>query len=100
VNEFTKFFLQCGTEGPLFAFVTVTDVKGVGLRLPGDYFDHSSARYRRDQLLLHRMISDEQRDQDAPVLFRPLFDILANAFGLPYSLSYGPDGSYKIPYRR
>src|SRR5262249_56951914 len=100
-NEFKRFLLRHGIEAPLFAFVTVTDMKGVGLHLPDTYFDDSSAPYRQDQLLLPELtISADQLDQDAHVLFRPLFDILANAFGLPRSLSYTPDGSYTISYQR
>jgi hypothetical protein len=102
-NKFKHFFVQHGIGGPFFAFVTVTDVKGVALHVSDTYrFEYSSVPYRQDDhlLLSELTISDEQLDQDAHVVFRPLFDILANAFGLPRSFSYAGDGSYELQYQK
>jgi hypothetical protein len=86
-----------GIEAPFFVFLTLTDVRGVSLYLRHPYsLDYSPARYHRDQLTLPEVvITADQLDRQAHLLFQPLFDTLANAFGLPKSFNYTPDGTYQ-----
>jgi hypothetical protein len=93
------FFRQHGIEPPLYAFVTLTDMKGIA-GLPQDdnisgFMPEDSVPYRRDLLSLPELaVSADQLDTDAPVLWRPLFDTLANALGFAQSFNYTPDGHY------
>jgi Putative DNA-binding domain len=90
------FFRQHGIEPPLYAFVTLTNMKGIVGFTQQDHIVEDSAPYRRDLLSLPELVvSAEQLDTDAPILWRHLFDTLANAFGFARSFNYAPDGQYK-----
>jgi hypothetical protein len=90
------FFRQHGIEPPLYSFVTLTDMKGiVGFMSKYASFE-DSVPYRRQLLSLPELaVPAEQLDRDAPILWRPLFDILANALGFERSFNYTSDGQYK-----
>ena len=63
---------------------------------PARMFEDNPVPYRRELLHLPEvLVSAEQQDTDAPTLMRPMFDTLANAFGLAKSSNYGPDGQYQ-----
>lgn len=96
-NEFKSLFFQHGIEAPFVAFLTVTNMKGVSVHLRDPHnFNYQTERYHRDQLFLPEVvITADQLDREAPVLFRPLFDMLANTFGLARSFNYTPEGTYQ-----
>jgi hypothetical protein len=94
------FFSRHGIEPPLYAFVTLTDMKGIAGYMPQEYksgfMTEDLVPYRRDLLSLPELaVSAEQIGTEATVLWRPLFDILANALGFAQSFNYTPDGQYK-----
>jgi hypothetical protein len=57
-------------------------------------------KFRGDTLSLPEVaVTAEETTKAAPELFRAVFDVLSNAFGLPKSLQYNkPDGSYGWRY--
>jgi hypothetical protein len=87
------FFCQHRIEPPLYAFVTLTNMKGIAGHKPRA---EESVPYRRDLLSLPELaVSAEQLSTEPTVLWRPLFDILANALGFERSFNYSADGQYR-----
>jgi len=91
---------QHGVQPPVYAAISLIGVRGlapvadVGLDLYG-------AQYRRDQLILPELEITAAMSQTRPhIVMRPVFDILANAFGLSRAGNYKADGNYAIDYTR
>jgi hypothetical protein len=88
-----------GIEPPYYVFNSVIGVRGVAPFLPPtiDNFmrDLTGRPCRQDRLLLPELeISTERVTLPNVILLRDTFDRLANAFGLPRSLSYDGKGNY------
>lgn len=82
-------------EAPLYVLISILRVRGKMVLVPQDSLDFSPAPFRRDNLLLSPFeISAETIQREAHTLFRPLFDNVANAFGLPRSFNYRSNGLY------
>jgi hypothetical protein len=95
------FFRQHAIEPPLYAFVTLTDMKGIAGFMPEDAY---ISGFRSEEPVAHRhnllslpelVVSAEQLDTERTVLWRPIFDILANALGFERSFNYTHDGQYR-----
>jgi hypothetical protein len=88
-----------GIEPPYYAFNSVLGVRGFAPFIPATMEnwmrDFSGRPCRQDRLLLPEVeISAERLRVPNVVLLRDTFDRLANAFGLPGSLSYDGNGNY------
>jgi hypothetical protein len=83
-------------EAPFYIFVSVLNVRGIVPSIPQRWFLMTEgAPCRQDRLLLPEMeIGIGRTDAPSTVLFRPIFDRIANAFGLHGSLSYDQSGKY------
>jgi Putative DNA-binding domain len=88
-----------GIEPPYYVFNSILGVRGVGPFIPRtkENFmrDFSGRACRQDRLLLPELeISAERVTLPNVALLRETFDRLANAFGLPGSLSFDDKGNY------
>lgn len=97
-TTYIPFLAQRQIEPPFYVLVSLIGVRGYAP--PTDTWnDVHPTSFRRDLLLLPEMEVSAEKVKEAPhVLFRRLFDLLANAFGLPQSTNYKADGTYKQSY--
>jgi hypothetical protein len=87
---------EYGIEAPFYVFISLLNVRGVAPRTSVGWTDEDAGRpCRQDRLLLPESEIDAERvTQSDTVLFKGTFDRMANAFGLPRSLSYDRSGEY------
>jgi hypothetical protein len=94
-TNYVRFCQRHGIEPPLYLFLTLTTVRNVNLRVPQMHTENP-VPYRQDILRLPEIVILDIDTPNAPLL-KPLFDRLANAFGLAGSYNYRPDGRYEPP---
>lgn len=78
---------------PIWAFLTLMGVKGATIR-SGDHFMGSHDPIDRDVLQLPEIVI-ESFDQSIIDLLRPSFDLIWNAAGYPYSMSFDSQGRFR-----
>ena len=95
LQHYRRFSRHHAIEPPIYHFLTLTSVKGLGTYLPERHSHGSSVPLRHDLLTLpEAVIPADTETAVPPTLLRPVFDRLANAFGLPASFNYSADGQY------
>jgi len=98
-GPFLEFLRRHSVGAPYYVFVSLVRVKGMAP--PEDSWnDLYPTKFRGDTLALPEFaVSVEETTKAAPELFRAMFNVLSNAFGLPKSPQYNkPDGSYGWQY--
>jgi hypothetical protein len=98
-GPFLEFLQRHLVQAPYYVFVSLVRVKGMAP--PEDSWnDVYPTKFRGDTLSLPEVaVTAEETTKAGPELFRAVFDVLSNAFGLPKSLQYNkPDGSYGWRY--
>lgn len=87
---------QFEIEAPFYCLLSVINVRGLLPYIPSAWrHEATGSAFRQDRLLLPALeVSLEASDKPATAIFKGLFDQLANAFGLPRSLSYDTTGQY------
>jgi len=81
-------------EAPIFLSLSLVDVKGFKTPKNRDYWSKDLFPIDRDIILIPEIII-EDLEFDPSELLRPIFDLIWNACGYPWSLSYIKDGVYK-----
>ncbi len=96
-KRFKTFAAHHGLEPPVTVFATLLEVGGLGPR--SDFFDIERPVVSRKALLKFPEVSVGVDEFGEPPerLFKGLFDVAANAFGLPGSKSYDAHGNYVGP---
>lgn len=90
----TKVLERHGVEPPIYVMASLLNVGGRTMYVPPELSVRPAA-YRRDNLLLPPFeVTTEKLTLQPTELFRPLFNTIANAFGLACSFNYRPDGRY------
>jgi hypothetical protein len=86
-KHYLAFANNFGVEAPFYVFLSVLNVKGFEPAVSPS-ISVSSVPSRRDAILFSEIEVGADRLAEAPiVIFKRLFDTLANAFGLPRSLN-------------
>jgi hypothetical protein len=93
-----RLLLDVEVPHPVFAACSLVGVRGFKMEFP----EHERPRglgpatgLRADVLLLPA-VRLESADVDVPTAMRPAFDVMWQAFGLPASRNYGPDGTWRV----
>jgi hypothetical protein len=96
-KHFKAFAAHHGVEPPVFVFASLLEVGGIGPR--GDFMDAEQPVPSRKALLKFPevLVGIDDFEKPPEVLFKRLFDIASNAFGLAGSKNYGADGKYIGP---
>jgi hypothetical protein len=96
-RQFRAFAARNEVEPPVFVFASLLEVAGIGPR--ADFMDSEQPVPSRKPLLKFPEVSVGVDDFDKPpeALFKRLFDVASNAFGLARSKSYDADGKYVGP---
>ncbi len=79
---------------PYFVQLSLLGVRGVGAHL-NDWGGGMSYPHRSDRVLLPELIVSAGNSRTlAETMLKPVFDLMWNAFGQPYSFSYDSSGDY------
>lgn len=82
---YLKFYGTHSIEAPFYVLLSPIRVRGKTITA-GEEFYLNPVPYRRDNLLLYPFeVSAERVQTEALILFQPLFETIANAFGLARS---------------
>jgi hypothetical protein len=99
-EHYRRFSAKQGIEPPLYHFLSLASVKGLGVHLPAMHAYDNSIPSRQDLLLLPEVVTSTELETLVPQkVLRPAFDLLANAFGLSRSFNFRADGQYEpVPF--
>ena len=92
LRSYLAAYKQIGAQPPIAVLVSLVGVYGV--RLPNDRMAFINADPRpadRDSFFFPEVLIEEE-DCDLPVVLRPVFDSMWNAFGVSMSLTYDDEG--------
>ena len=93
VSLYLKGLRSLSIRPPILAFLTLTGVKGALIH-PGAFSSDSLHLIDRDVLSLPEIVI-EDLNQSTAKLFRPAFDLVWNASGLPRSLNFDEQGNLR-----
>ncbi|MGO8739162.1 AlbA family DNA-binding domain-containing protein [Rhodoblastus sp.] len=95
-QNFRKFAAAYEIQPPFFVFATLLEVKDLAPMVSPFGIVGEPTPSRKEVIQLPEVaVGTDQVGERPEVLFRPLFDVAANAFGLPGSLSYDAHGNYR-----
>ena len=90
LNSYEKlltFSSELGVEPPLIIYLSLMDLKNVGIFREAPEYNQIVGKFDRDDILLPGVIVDNS-DIDISELLHPIFDILWQAAGLSSSPNY------------
>jgi hypothetical protein len=93
VSVYLKGFRSLSIRTPIWAFLTLTGVEGAFIH-PGQFYVNVLDPIDRDILHLPEVVI-EDLNQSPAELFRPAFDLIWNAAGLPRSLHFDEHGKLR-----
>ena len=97
IMEATKLYLtnlsRYDIEAPLYLALSLVGMKGYQLRV-SEYLFRSGEKLDRDLILLPEAVLDDYTP-DIQKAFRPIFDMVWNAFGHERSFNYNDKGEWK-----
>jgi len=101
IKNYTKIMKILNIEPPAYIFIHLIGVKGLGLPRSGPYFGIRSIPIQRDfitlpsvELLIYGIEDDDDECEYLASTVKLPFDALANAVGLPRSMSYDDNGNW------
>ncbi len=93
VERFVNGMKGVGITPPIWAFISLIDVKGAKIH-QGRYSNVNYFSIDRDILQLPKAVINDL-DVNAASLLRPSFDLVWNAAGLPRSANFDEEGNFK-----
>jgi hypothetical protein len=82
-----------GVEPPFYVAITLLGVRGYSLVSGDNFFFKKKRPLNRDSLIFPEILTEEA-SPDSQALFKPLFDLLWQAFGYPKSFNFNAEGRY------
>ena len=82
-----------GINGPIYIFLSLIDMKGFRLGMDYSFIDQGKV-LDRDLVLIPEIMIDDQI-KNLPATFKPVFDIIWNAFGYERSSNYDEAGNWR-----